>query len=298
MPQIVNICTVANWEDVVNVIEGTPLEQHLDAGDMRALVDKLAQTRLPQWRAAFEDALVAKLTAADPDRAQPATVADLKLLTSVFSRRGSGGPLWYPELLRWSPSSESIINRPDGSYYAVRKCPPWSAHEVHIEGWRRRLAARLVTMAGLDPATATYEDINRRSVWFGRADEVAMVHRGERAHLHCFFLTMWCAWEKAGDYVDEGKEVRKHAKLCENWEKQQAEKVEMIRRRGGKKSSRYCGRQEWRTEGDAPIALAEQTRAKRLEKARRSILKTRYRTVEQVYTRSREGQRFAWRAVG
>ena len=40
---------------------------------------------------------------------------------------------------------------------------------------------------------------------------------------------------------------------------------------------------EWRTEGGALIALAEQTRAKRLEKARRSILKTRYRTVEQVY---------------
>ena len=40
---------------------------------------------------------------------------------------------------------------------------------------------------------------------------------------------------------------------------------------------------EWKTEGGALIALAEQTRAKRLDKAWRSILKTRYRTFEQVY---------------
>ncbi|KAL1727700.1 hypothetical protein EV714DRAFT_253583 [Schizophyllum commune] len=113
--------------------------------------------------------------------------------------------------------------------------------------------------------------------------------------------------------MDEGKEIRKHAKLCENWEKQQAEMAErmreerredilaLLRQAGYAEEVKDWGewqsfrmntfvnraqplmKKEWRTEGGALITLAEQTRAKRLEKARRSILKTRYRTVEQVY---------------
>ncbi|KAL1699636.1 hypothetical protein EV121DRAFT_264953 [Schizophyllum commune] len=107
--------------------------------------------------------------------------------------------------------------------------------------------------------------------------------------------------------MDEGKEIRKHAKLCENWEKQQAEMAERMReerredilallRQAGYaeewqsfRMNTFVNRaqplmeKEWRTEGGALIALAEQTRAKRLEKSRRSTLKTRYRTVEQVY---------------
>ncbi|KAI5900854.1 uncharacterized protein SCHCODRAFT_02559889 [Schizophyllum commune H4-8] len=113
--------------------------------------------------------------------------------------------------------------------------------------------------------------------------------------------------------MDEGKEIRKHAKLCKNWEKQQAEMAErmreerreeilaLLRQAGYAEEVKDWGewqsfrmhtfvnraqplmKKEWRTEGGALIALAEQTRVKRLEKARRSIFKTRYRTVEQVY---------------
>ena len=98
----------------------------------------------------------------------------------------------YPELLGWSPSLwlSCMSYRPDGSYYAVRKCPPWSAHEVQVDGWRRRLAARLVAMTGLDPATATYADMSRQRVWFARARDVDMVHRGERLYLGNFGLTV------------------------------------------------------------------------------------------------------------
>ncbi|KAI5900856.1 uncharacterized protein SCHCODRAFT_01344136 [Schizophyllum commune H4-8] len=198
-----SICTVANWEEVVDLIEGTPLEQHLAADDMRVFIGKLARERFSQWRATFEAELVAKLNAADPTREQPATVADLKLATSVFSHRdaSSGDPLRYPELLSWAPFSGDSFYRPDGSYYVVRKCPPWSAHEVRVDGWRRRLAARLVAMAGLDPATATYQEMSMQSVWFGRADEVSMLHCGEPAYLHRFSLTMCCAREKVDEYV-------------------------------------------------------------------------------------------------
>ncbi|KAI5833032.1 hypothetical protein K523DRAFT_296881 [Schizophyllum commune Tattone D] len=120
--------------------------------------------------------------------------------------------------------------------------------------------------------------------------------------------------------MDEGKEIRKHAKLCENWEKQQAEMAErmreerredilaLLRQAGYAEEVKDWGewqsfrmntfvnraqplmKKEWRTEGGALITLAEQTRAKRLEKARRSILKTRYRTFEQVYKNCLRGK--------
>ncbi|KAI5833033.1 hypothetical protein K523DRAFT_413632 [Schizophyllum commune Tattone D] len=200
-----SICTVANWEEVVDLIEGTPLEQDLSAEDMHVFVDGIAQVRLSEWRAAFEAELVAKLNAADPEREQPATAADLELATSVFSHRNSASDvnMRYPELLGWSPLLwlSCMSYRPDGSYYAVRKCPPWSAHEVQVEGWRRRLAARLVAMAGLDPATATYADMSRQPIWFARADKVSMVHSGERVYLHSFDMTMYLAREDANEYV-------------------------------------------------------------------------------------------------
>ncbi|KAL1657970.1 hypothetical protein GGF50DRAFT_121307 [Schizophyllum commune] len=189
-----SICTLANWDEVIEVIEATPLERHLAANDMRAFVDQLAQARFPQWRAAFEAELVAKLNAVDPECEHPATVADLRLATSVFSPRNSepglGEPLRYPELLAWSPRGTSLMHHPAGSYHAVRKCPPWSAHEVQVDVWRSRLAARLVAMAGLDSAKATCADMSRQRVWFARAHDVDMVHRGQRLYLNDFVATV------------------------------------------------------------------------------------------------------------
>lgn len=181
------------------MIENTPLEQDLSAEHMRAFIYKLARARFSKWRAAFEAELVAKLNAADTERERPATKADLKLATSVFSHKSgseSYGPLWYPDLLSWAPRAWSSYD-PEKSYHAVRKCPPWSPHEVQVEGWRRRLAARTVSMAGLIPAKATYTKMVSQLVWFARADEVAMVHRGKRAYLrpwdHAVRLSAWIA---------------------------------------------------------------------------------------------------------
>ncbi|KAL1677716.1 hypothetical protein EV122DRAFT_278856 [Schizophyllum commune] len=120
--------------------------------------------------------------------------------------------------------------------------------------------------------------------------------------------------------MDEGKEVRKHAKLCEKWEKKQAEEAErlrterredilmMLKRAGYAEEVKDWGewqsfrlnafvnkaqplmKKEWKAEGGALIALAEQTRAKRLDKARRPIVKTRYRALEQVYKNYMRGK--------
>ncbi|KAL1752925.1 hypothetical protein FB107DRAFT_250486 [Schizophyllum commune] len=205
-----SICTLANWEEVVDLIEGTSLEQDLSAIDMRAFVDGLAQTRFSEWRAAFEAELVAKLNATEPEREHPATTADLHLATSVFSLRDSvsGWPVWYPELLSRSPLAWGM-GCPKSSYHAVRKCPPWSAREVQADGWRRRLAARLVVMAGLDPATATDDDMGARHVWFARADDVAMLHHGKRAYLMSWHLAMLGAQEG-----DEYVIFRDHDEVC------------------------------------------------------------------------------------
>ncbi|KAI5822719.1 hypothetical protein K523DRAFT_407285, partial [Schizophyllum commune Tattone D] len=190
--QFPSICTLANWDDVVVLIEGTPLEQDLSEEDMRAFIYKLARARFSKWRAAFEAELLAKLNAADTERERPATKADLKLATSVFSHKSgsdSYGPLWYPDLLSWAPRAWSSYD-PEKSYYAVRKCPPWSAHEVQVEDWRQRLAARTVSMAGLNPAKVTHEKMASQFVSFARADEVAMLHHGKRAYLRSWSLVV------------------------------------------------------------------------------------------------------------
>ncbi|KAL1658934.1 hypothetical protein GGF50DRAFT_131398 [Schizophyllum commune] len=195
-----SICTLAKWDEVVNLIEGTPLERELSAEEISACIDKLAQARFSEWQAAFEAELIAKLNAADTEREHPATTADLELATSAFSYKSgsnSYGPLWYPDLLGWSPLALRTYS-PEPSYHVVRKCPPWSAHEVHFDGWRWRLAARTVSMAGLDPATATCADMASQRVWFVRAEDKEMVQAGQRVYL--------LHWDRAMLGAEEGDE--------------------------------------------------------------------------------------------
>ncbi|KAL1699634.1 hypothetical protein EV121DRAFT_295971 [Schizophyllum commune] len=171
---------LANWEEVVDLIEGTPIEQHLTAEDMRAFIDGLAETRFSEWRAAFEDELVAKLNAADPERELPATTADLPLATSVFCMF-QDNVQWYDTILRWEPFSLPP-EYPPPSYCSLRQQLPWSAHETYVEPWRQCVAAQLVSLSGLDPATATYSDMDACPLWFALSDDLALIHEGKKVN--------------------------------------------------------------------------------------------------------------------
>ncbi|KAL1713831.1 hypothetical protein EV715DRAFT_295712 [Schizophyllum commune] len=157
-------------KEVTDVVEGTPIEDEVSEEDLRALVNNLARAgRFSGWRATCEDVLVMMLNAADPDRARPATTADLALATTVFSLTWVPSCIWYPEVLGWTPT------RPDTSREDVQRIVierAWAADEFCVNVRYSGLAARVVSMAGLDPATATVEDMNRLDLWFSQTEDV------------------------------------------------------------------------------------------------------------------------------
>ncbi|KAI5900847.1 uncharacterized protein SCHCODRAFT_02481773 [Schizophyllum commune H4-8] len=161
---------LATWKEVTNVVEGTPIEEDVSEEDLRALVDDLARAgRFSGWRATCEDALVAMLNAADPSRARPATTADLALATTVFSLTWVSSCVWYPKILEWTPTRPST-GREDAQRIVVKRA--WAANEFRVDVRHSGLAARVVSMAGLDPATATVEDMDRLDVWFSQTEDV------------------------------------------------------------------------------------------------------------------------------
>ncbi|KAI5824196.1 hypothetical protein K523DRAFT_420962 [Schizophyllum commune Tattone D] len=157
-------------KEVTDVVEGTPIEDEVSEEDLRALVNDLARAgRFSGWRATCEDVLVMMLNAADPERAQPATTADLALATTVFSLTWVPSCIWYPEVLEWTPT------RPDTSREDVQPIVierAWAADEFCVNVRYSGLAARVVSMAGLDPATAKVEDMDRLDLWFSPTEDV------------------------------------------------------------------------------------------------------------------------------
>ena len=151
---------LVTFREVTDLIEDTPVEQPLTKDDMRALIDKLSPARFDACLASCRSVLVDKLNAADPHRARPFTVSDLCLATAVFDD-GDMCLRRYPGVLRrsnffWSwPTTRTDPNDPQ----CIVGQRAWSAEAVIVRPDRLRLAARLVTLAGLDPMTTTPEDM-------------------------------------------------------------------------------------------------------------------------------------------
>ncbi|KAL1713837.1 hypothetical protein EV715DRAFT_295717 [Schizophyllum commune] len=172
---------LVTWKEVTDLIEGTPLKLELPGEDLRALIDQLARTRrFTEWREACENALIAKLDAAAAARAErtgterkhPASTADLTLATTVFWWKRDK-PCWYPELLARTPQLWSAANFDDPQHMIGHWA--WSARLFSAD--LRDTAARLVTLAGLDPETATPEDMDARDAWFAPAECATHNHK-------------------------------------------------------------------------------------------------------------------------
>ena len=121
---------LATWKEVTDVVEGTPIVEEVSEEDLRALVDDLARAeRFSGWRATCEDALVAMLNATDPDRARPATTADLALATTMFSLTWVPSCIWYPEVLGWTPTVPDT-SREDMQRIVIERA--WAADEFCV----------------------------------------------------------------------------------------------------------------------------------------------------------------------
>ena len=142
---------------------------------MRALIDKLAETRFPEWRTARKDELIGLINAADKERARPATRADLKLAATVFKRDHER--LWYPKVV---VRRDQVREMGDEPQLVVRQ-RAWAVEKVSVRVPLLRLAERLVELAGLDPQVATPADMDKRDAWYARARDMPQRKEGIRA---------------------------------------------------------------------------------------------------------------------
>ncbi|KAL1713836.1 hypothetical protein EV715DRAFT_267007 [Schizophyllum commune] len=189
LPQIGDL---VRFEEVVDLIEGTPVAQPLKEETMRALIDRLAhtptdalgQTRLDAWRAGCEADLVALLKAADPTR----SASDLHLAATVFSRADDAvgrTHLQYPAVLGARPGTDCRDGHPARLFPAkVDALAPakadamtpaqaaWSAGVLTVEPARLWLAEQVIKVAGLDPRTATPAEMDARGAWVALESEM------------------------------------------------------------------------------------------------------------------------------
>ncbi|KAL1686128.1 hypothetical protein GGG16DRAFT_97147, partial [Schizophyllum commune] len=175
LPDVGDLVT---FEEVIALVEGTPLDQEVLAEEMLALFDSLSQTRFPAWKASRDSALVDILNAADKKRKQPATAADLKLAVTVFryTKWPRGGPLLYPNVLQGRHEGMGHPGLPVAQH-------PFSVNDIGVKVTILRLARKLVELAGLDPQTATSEDMDKRDVWYMRACDIAYRKDGLSVHV-------------------------------------------------------------------------------------------------------------------
>ncbi|KAL1741930.1 hypothetical protein HDZ31DRAFT_44361 [Schizophyllum fasciatum] len=167
------------FEEVIALVEGTPVEQELPQQKMRTLLDTLAQQRFSDWRAARIKELLDILNEADTQRNRPATAADLRLAATFFAHKDwSVKPLWYPNVLQERKGSHWL---PDEDPQRIVNQRAWSAEYITASVAHLRLAERIITKAGLDPATATPADMDGRDAWFAYAKDMSTRSVGLRA---------------------------------------------------------------------------------------------------------------------
>ncbi|KAL1686136.1 hypothetical protein GGG16DRAFT_97148 [Schizophyllum commune] len=159
---------LAGLKEFTDAIENTPVDRKLTKADLQSIIRAVPQARWDAWNAERSGALVDMLKHAEapPMHGQPATAKDLQLATTVFTY-GYGTHLTYPEVLghrdgHWGTSKTSQVS--------VEK--EWAAKDYKVQLDRQRIAAKVVTLAGLDPKTATAADMDARDAWFATTENV------------------------------------------------------------------------------------------------------------------------------
>ncbi|KAL1658935.1 hypothetical protein GGF50DRAFT_131399 [Schizophyllum commune] len=159
---------LAGLKEVTEAIERTPVDRELTKANLQLIIKAIPQARWDEWNAERSAALVDMLKHAEasPMHGQPATAKDLQLATTVFTY-GYGTHLTYPEVLghrdgHWGTSKTSQVS--------IAK--EWSAKDYKVQLDRQRIAAKIVTLAGLDPKTATAADMDACDVWFATTESV------------------------------------------------------------------------------------------------------------------------------
>ncbi|KAI5822721.1 hypothetical protein K523DRAFT_407287 [Schizophyllum commune Tattone D] len=159
---------LAGLKEVTDAIERTPVDRKLTKADLQSIIRAVPQARWDAWNVERAAALVDVLNQAEasPMHGQSATAKDIQLATTLFTY-GYGTHLTYPEVLGhrdglWGTSTTSQVS--------IEK--EWAAKDYKVQLDRQRIAAKVVTLAGLDPKTATAADMDARDAWFATTENV------------------------------------------------------------------------------------------------------------------------------
>ncbi|KAL1677736.1 hypothetical protein EV122DRAFT_290863 [Schizophyllum commune] len=233
LPQIGDL---VRFEEVVDLVEGTPVEQPLTEARMRALIDQLAhapidqlahtpvnqlahaptdalgQTRFDAWRAGCEAELVALLKAADPTR----SAADLHLAATVFSRvDGAMGRthLQYPAVLGARPCTDCRDRYPTSrDRHPTRRAGVLSLAKADAmtpaqAAWSAAVLT-VIKVAGLDPRTATPAEMDALGAWVALESEMDGGGGTYRAMMWRYAVLKWdCVGLRSPEDVNKAKFV-------------------------------------------------------------------------------------------
>ncbi|TRM56569.1 hypothetical protein BD626DRAFT_466220 [Schizophyllum amplum] len=159
-----SIGDIAGITEVKRIIEDTPHDEKVTLLALRAILDAIPQSYFDEWRDRCDTALVEVLDSTR--RETPATKADLTLATTVFTHNDDWSDLSYPLVL----VSDDITRIPwtmdthGDDFATMLRLKAWSAKQLKTS--ERQIAQRLVMLAGLDPKTATSEEMDELDPWY------------------------------------------------------------------------------------------------------------------------------------
>ncbi|KAI5900797.1 uncharacterized protein SCHCODRAFT_02523093 [Schizophyllum commune H4-8] len=162
LPPVGDIISV---DAVIGVIEDTPFDQDVTEDTFMAAIDSIPQSYFDEWRVKCDDALVALLNTAPQYKKKRAKAADLRLATTMFRREKNGyqgSTVGYPDILVSYVTTSTML--PLEGHFLLLGSHPWSAK--HLVVARNGTAHQLVELAGLNPRTATCEDMDERDPWY------------------------------------------------------------------------------------------------------------------------------------
>ncbi|KAL1678861.1 hypothetical protein EV122DRAFT_290098 [Schizophyllum commune] len=163
LPTVGDIYTL---HEFANLIEVTHYEEEIPQATYRALLDALPDSYFESWRENCDAALVNVLNSI-PREGSPATRADLRLATTAFvTPNGHFSPLTqgYPHILASDRMTDGQICG-DRRQMTLRQ-RPWTATGLRVAVRHRARAEAVVALAGLDPKTATSDEMDALDPWF------------------------------------------------------------------------------------------------------------------------------------
>ena len=75
--ELPGIGDLVSWQEVRDFIEGALVEEEITSGAMRALIDRLAESKFEEWRTSCEEALIHMLNTEDTARNKMVSICSL-----------------------------------------------------------------------------------------------------------------------------------------------------------------------------------------------------------------------------